>query len=465
MNDHVDFERLVAGHIAAEGATPPSDAFYDELFALAARKRPRPEWLALIKEPPMRTNSHLAVGSPTVRVAAILAATLLLALALAAAGVGASRLLAAAGPIVVAQDGSGHHTTIQEAVAAATDGDEILILPGIYEGPIDIIGKDIVVRGDDREGVIVEFGHGCEPTDPDDFMTPQICPDASQLYDRFWFGDSPYGFLLADTNTEIRGLTLRQMPTTAGSGIVIRGGAPTVDSITYSEANDIYVHGGSEVVISDSDLGDAWVFVEEQSPATVEGNTFFAIVANTDNTTTVGGPSWIRDNTAVGIAFNGEAVVEGNTVIAPEGEPLGNDFYGQGIDVQRASDWIIRDNVITGFSDATGVSIVGGGTGMIDGNTLSDNAIAMSLGTGDHVVEGNTIEGGGTGIVIDGGEPRLSDNTVEGASGLGIAIGPVSRPVLTGNRSCRNGENLRVEVSAQPEIDETNEICEDDANE
>jgi hypothetical protein len=49
MNEHVDFERLVAGHIADEGVTPPSDAFYDELFSRAARSGPRPEWLALIK--------------------------------------------------------------------------------------------------------------------------------------------------------------------------------------------------------------------------------------------------------------------------------------------------------------------------------------------------------------------------------------------------------------------------------
>ena len=36
-----------------------------------ARMRQRPRWLALIKEPPMRISSTLAVGSPTARLAAI----------------------------------------------------------------------------------------------------------------------------------------------------------------------------------------------------------------------------------------------------------------------------------------------------------------------------------------------------------------------------------------------------------
>ena len=107
MSEHVDFERLVAGHIADEGATPPSDAFYDQLFTRAGGSGQRPEWLALIKEPPMRTDSRVAVGSPTVRVMAIMAAILLLIVATAAAGIGVQRLLAADSAIIVDQSGNG----------------------------------------------------------------------------------------------------------------------------------------------------------------------------------------------------------------------------------------------------------------------------------------------------------------------------------------------------------------------
>ena len=95
MNERIDFERTVAGHIASEGVAPPSDAFHDELFSRADRHGQRPRWLALMKEPPMRTNSRLAVGSPAVRVAAIIVATLLLTAAIAGAGIAGQRLLAA----------------------------------------------------------------------------------------------------------------------------------------------------------------------------------------------------------------------------------------------------------------------------------------------------------------------------------------------------------------------------------
>ena len=230
MSEHVDFERLVAGHIADEGAAPPSDAFYDELITRAGGSGQRPEWLALIKEPPMRTNSRVAVGSPTVRVMAILAATLLLALALAAAGAGVQRLLAADGPIVVAQDGSGHFATVQEAVTAARDGDEILIKPGTYQGGIDI-DKDIVIRGEDRGGVIVEAGIGCSV--PDNPFSTIDCPGDPRRYTDTWLSARPYAFLLDGTEAELSDLT---MELGVAHGVIARGGAPivvTVNGCTY----------------------------------------------------------------------------------------------------------------------------------------------------------------------------------------------------------------------------------------
>jgi hypothetical protein len=81
MSDERSFERFVADHVAgAAGSTRLPDDFYDDIHAVASRTRQRPEWLALIKEPPMRFESTLGVGSPIARVTAIAAATLLLAL-------------------------------------------------------------------------------------------------------------------------------------------------------------------------------------------------------------------------------------------------------------------------------------------------------------------------------------------------------------------------------------------------
>ena len=93
MSERIDFDRTVAGHVASEGVTPPSDAFFDQLLSRAGHTRQRPLWLALIKEPPMRISSSLAVGSPRARVVAIMVATLLLVLMVAGAGIAGSQLL------------------------------------------------------------------------------------------------------------------------------------------------------------------------------------------------------------------------------------------------------------------------------------------------------------------------------------------------------------------------------------
>jgi len=80
----------------------------------ARRSRRYPRWLALIKEPTMRTDSHLAVGSPTARLVAIVLATMLLAAGVVGASFAGAQLLAADGPIVVDAAGDGHYETVQE---------------------------------------------------------------------------------------------------------------------------------------------------------------------------------------------------------------------------------------------------------------------------------------------------------------------------------------------------------------
>lgn len=81
MNDERSFERFVADHVAgAAGQSRVPDDLYDDLHAFASRTRQWPAWLALLKEPPMRINSTVGVGSPIARIAVILASTMLVAL-------------------------------------------------------------------------------------------------------------------------------------------------------------------------------------------------------------------------------------------------------------------------------------------------------------------------------------------------------------------------------------------------
>ena len=108
MNEQQAFERLVADSVSGIGPLAPSAGAIERTISRAEGRRQRPRWLALIKQPPMRRASRIAVGSPTARVATVMLATILLALMLAAAAVAGSRLLAddkdtvGNGPIIVA---------------------------------------------------------------------------------------------------------------------------------------------------------------------------------------------------------------------------------------------------------------------------------------------------------------------------------------------------------------------------
>jgi outer membrane protein assembly factor BamB len=99
MNDSFDFERFVVDRFADVPRVSSRPSSVEHIVTEARRTRPLPRWLATIKEPPMRYRSQLAVGSPTLRLAAILALTLALAVAATAGVVGGAALLQAPTPV------------------------------------------------------------------------------------------------------------------------------------------------------------------------------------------------------------------------------------------------------------------------------------------------------------------------------------------------------------------------------
>jgi hypothetical protein len=154
MNEDCTLEHEIRATLGENAPMLPPNHLLHTFEYNANRTRRYPRWLALIEEPTMRSNNNLAVGSPTARVAAILATTLLLAVAWATAGAAGQRLLALDGAIIVAQDGSGTCATITEAGAAANDGDTMMVRPGTYTEAVEI-DRDINVRGDGDVAAII----------------------------------------------------------------------------------------------------------------------------------------------------------------------------------------------------------------------------------------------------------------------------------------------------------------------
>ena len=118
MNDDSRQGRDVASFFAATAPPRGPDTLLDDVLLTTSRMRPRPRWFAILKEPPMRISTRVAVGSPTSRLAAIVALTLVLSVAATAGVLAGAALLQSPTPVTtsdwpmlradVAHRGEGH---------------------------------------------------------------------------------------------------------------------------------------------------------------------------------------------------------------------------------------------------------------------------------------------------------------------------------------------------------------------
>ena len=94
MNDTRDMQRLLAEWLADSAPDGAPDEAVENAITTTSQQRPRPAWLAMLRTPPMTTQRHPMVGSPTARLV-YLATVLLLATAIATAGLVAGAQLVA----------------------------------------------------------------------------------------------------------------------------------------------------------------------------------------------------------------------------------------------------------------------------------------------------------------------------------------------------------------------------------
>lgn len=479
MTDNNAFERFVADHLQDDGSGFAQAERLATLIDERTRgRRQLPLWLALIKEPPMRANNQLTVGSPTTRVAMIVVATVMLAVALAAVGAGAQRLLAGS-EIIVSQDGTGDHLTISEAVQAASDGDKILVRPGTYSESIGI-DKSIRLRGDGGRDAVtiifsgdapgVELSHGSEDDPEDPLVTYSV----------------PAGIQIAADDVELSGLTI----TGPRSGVAIAVNAGTtrlgdlaisLESADGEEAADpaqdtrigVLIAGDAVADLSDSTL-DVDVLALEGGTATVGRS----VLASGGIWGDPGSHLEAHDNVLVdaSIGSDGEwAAIVGNSLQRGFISVGGDGIYhvtnnhidglrydvgpGIAISVWDAGDVDITGNTVT--NSDTGIKLLFfGGSALIDGNTLESTRTGISVGGGKTTVSDNVIEAADIiGLEVFNAGPTLTGNSITG-SGTGLHLATTGAAAASGNTICDNRVNVRVVSGELPDLT-GNAICED----
>jgi parallel beta-helix repeat protein len=410
----------------------------------------------------MHSESRTTVGSPTIRVAAVLAATLMLILAVTIVGAGAQRLLASR-DIVVSPDGSGDHTTIAGAVAAASDGDTVLVQPGTYDESI-VITRDITLRGDgDRDTIVLERS--------------EDMPRFATLTQP----DLPFALRLDDSDATVENLTLRG----EASRVEVNGGAPTFRRVHFDDIGRVFgldqgsssvpagvhVQDGASGAFTDNLFSRATLVVGSGSSPYVSGNAFSPGGIFTDGEGTdplVEGNAVTAEGTFHAITAFGAASPEirDNTVTS---QASGIYIQYNGFPSSSTGGWpTIAGNTIKGTR--AGIEFTDGAGGDVEGNQLTDNEIGVSVsGSSDDrpavSISGNVVRGGGTGIRISGSiSPQVSGNHITGAATAGIVTTYTSSPILSDNVICDNAVNVMTLTSSEPRIDESNEICEDAAS-
>ena len=346
--------------------------------------------------------------------------------------------------IVVAQDGSGDYRTITEAVAAAADGDTVLVRPGHYVESVTIT-HDITLKGDGDPATIVLEGDGTK-------------------------GDTgyPYSIVLSDSDATLSGLTISGQQ----SEVYLYGGAPTLASLTFVDVGvpwlstapcpdkrgcspgTIQIDRSSRATVRDSEFVRGYgVVVGGASDMLIEGNRFTG--GTGIELDEPGNAAVVRDNTITGsgIGLWGPSTVriEGNTLSDANQVAiiLGNGD-GKGLDP------VITGNTIRGYSQG-GVQVSSGAKPTIEGNTLTDDDIGVMLNQSDAIVTGNTFGGQSAGVSIVGGAPTISGNTFD-SNKIGILDLQSSTAVISDNTLCGNEVDYKVGLDPAP-LPEGNTVC------
>jgi len=230
---------------------------------------------------------------------------------------------------VVAKDGSGQFISISKAVAAALDGDSVIVRAGTYEESVSV-AKDISISGEgEREAVVV---------------APR--------------GDTP-AFTITGNSASLGGLTLRGPNAT----VLISGGAPILDGLRLDLAAPPTARASPVVAID----------ISGESTAVIRGNT---IVGADIGIRVADGAAQLEGNDVSGTTSTGIEVLAGESTLSVNAVH-DNESVGIAIVAGGAS---LSDNTIS--ANGTGLLLGPAATPVLTGNTVCDNATDVEVSGG-----------------------------------------------------------------------------------
>jgi hypothetical protein len=281
------------------------------------------------------------------------------------------------------------YDTIQEAIDAAADGDEIVVQVGVYRENIDFKGKNIILRSVD--------------------------PDDSAIVSETIIDGSGSGTVVSFRSGENEGAVLSGFTITRGGGVLVSGGSSPVIEKCIIEDNTAEFGAGivvfdsaptirGNLITGNSGFLGGGMFIEESSPLildnTIVGNRAemgggMVVISNSAPTVT---GNVIADNIAARlggglvVALNSTPTISENVITANRA-----DRNGGGVLIEE-SEPVLENNDIT-------LNRAANGGGIFIVNSLST---ALSI-KGNNIADNLAFLAGGA-VYMEGSSPSLENN-------------------------------------------------------
>ncbi len=292
------------------------------------------------------------------------------------------------------------YAEIDSAVAAAEDGDTIIVRPGTYRTPA-VVDRAVAIRGEGPRHTIL-----LEPV-----------------------GGEAIGF--AASGASVKGLTIR--PAQVGndgathSAVAVHNAQVSVDDCDLSShlGATVWIGGpSSRALFKDCAIHDGAqnaIWVTEEGRAEVES----CRISGHRWPVIVGGPHASMVLRATEVLDNydhGIAAMEGATLTVDGCTSSRNAGNGVWLAEATPATRIVASTMQS--NGGTGVFIERSG-GQVTGNHIADNGVGIAVvGMAAPTLEDNVVSGNGIGLGVRGSDaaPRVIGNTIDGSSRDGIVI-------------------------------------------